>query len=1075
MKRPAFITVVAVLVAAAFLGVGAYLSRVILPGERKPPEAKTIPIIIDAAPQKVTAYPVQLGVPFEPGEFARLNFTVTKHRYPIPYEATELVGWRGKHSGVKVALVSFLADLGTKPTHGYAITYDLPDMAQKAFVIDVVNRADGGLDVDTGKVSFSVSANPLVLLRNVAVDGKPVVRESVLEVVRADGKRFSKLKNGKVDIEKSGGISAVIEVTGEFDDPAAGGLGILARITAYANKPYVKLDYTLIQRAAAPVLELKGWKLGLVPAGKFERYTIGGDGQDHFGDLDGKTVGLYQDGELTPSDGSLRVVATRMKYTGVGEGKRAPGWARARTQTGEVLAAVRHFWQQYPKAIEVVPGRMDLWLQSPRSEHTFKPLVAGWAKTHEMLIHFDAGADAEADAVRAAFQKGVRATVPAERYRKCGIFGDYSLPSPASRDHDFVTTTFLDYTRFPHVVHFAFQGSGRWWMEGNLTFGSRMVWNYYLNNTRDSAGRLFMHSLRLVESYPAHARYAFDLAEAQARCSMDLHVMHADHTEGAFAGWGAGMVYGHSSYPGAKRVLKTFGAHRRYTHYSGPFEPTRTGSRWGPMIHPAGLMEYYLLTGDLRAKEVLTEIADWAVAFQKNGGRDYTNYVRAADGPTGLYLWTLMSAYEATGRAEYLDALYAAAGELRKTYEKNKGSLVGRWKDATGKGVLLSCLIRLLWFDERFDRLDRAEVTRWIVDTVSVFQKEVRRREDGSARLALRCSGSNRLMYHAFAWVAALPDAPDWAKDDFRDLVTLPAYHTTHPDEERFESIRPGSRDGVINVCSTIEEGTEMWLWNSAETMALAEKVFGEAALPKADDPMNAFYAEYQRACRDDPDSLIALAPEAPEADEMGDFPRIPTCRVAYAKTPPVIDGDPDDACWRDAEPMRDFTLQNRAGPSKLNTTVKLAHDREHLYVVMIAPDLKPPARTDKRDGRQWQEDGIELFLDTNFDRTSYWKIALNLEGEPADDFWVQPFLAVSDWDPRMTLGRKPGVIEIAIPFKEFACRWSAPHVATPEGKWSANVCRMGDGSSWVGHNMALTAHLPQGFGVLTFDAPADE
>ena len=1045
---------------------------VVKPAPAPPPKPTGgIRLTIDAVPKKVSGFPVQLGVPFLPGEMDTLNIAVLRNGRTVPSEATELVRWGGKRSGVKVALVRFQADLDTKPTQGYSLRFGgrrrlRAKVMPKLFVED----HGANVKVDVGAVSFEVGADPLMLLKNVLVARQPLVRETALEVVLANGKRFSKLKDGKVELEHKGNLTAVIKVTGAFDHPDAGGLGILARVTAFAGKPYVKLSTTLIQNAPAPVLELSGWKLRLVPASPFASYEIGGEEKNYSGNLD-RPVELFQDGELTPKDGSLRVVATRLKYTGVGTGHRAPGWVKASSPDGTVLAAVRHFWQQYPKTIAIAPDALDLWLQSPKSRTTFKPLVAGWAKTHEILLHFDATTP-DADAVREAFQKGVRASAPAERYQQCGIFGAWSLPGPASRDHDFTATAFLDYTRSPHVVHFAFQGSGRWWMEGNLNFGNRLIWNYYLNNTRDSAGRLFAHSLRLLDAYPAHARYAFDLGEAQARCSMDLHVMHSDHRDGAFAGWGPGMVYAHSSYHRAKSILNKHPAHRRYTYYSEPFDPGRARSRWGPMIHPAGLMEYYLITGEPRAREVLTEIGDWAVAFQKNGGRDYTRYVQACDGPAGLYFWTLMSAYEATGDRKYLDALYAAVPELRKAYERYKGSFVGRYKDSHGRGVLLTCLIRFMELDKRFGRLDRAEMTKWIVDTVKVFHPLVRRREQGPGGLSLRCSGRNRMMYHAFGWVAALDDPPDWARDDFRSLMGTPAYHTTHPDEERFDFIRPGCHDGRLTVCSTIEEGTEMWLWASAETITLYQKVFGKTALPKPDDPMNAFYAEYQRACREDPESIIALAPEAPEPVDRGDFRKIPTYTVVRAKTPPVIDGDSSDACWKAADVITGLTRRDRAGPAKLDTTFKVAYDAEHLYVILIAPDLKPPSRIHRRDGRQWAEDGMELFLDTNFDRTSYFKIALNLKGASCDDYWAQPFLANRHWNPKLRIGRKPGVIELAIPFREFPGPWNDNRSVKPDGKWSANFCRTGDGASWVGYNMLLTAHVPQGFGVLKFEKP---
>ena len=315
-------------------------------------QEKTIELTIDAVPEKVAGYPVQLGVPFLPGELEDVkDIRVFKNGKAVPFSASEMVRWGGKCSGVKVALVRFQADLDTKPAKDYSITLSKKKI-DIAYPRLKVKKQGSNVSVDTGEISFTVSQKPLVLFKNVTVGGKNIIKESVLETVLANGKKFSRLRDGKIEVEESGPVCTAIKVTGSFDDPSAGGLGIIARIYAYAGKPYVKLSYTLIQRKPEPVLKLKGWRLGLVPAKKFDSYEIGGEEKNYFGRITGP-VELLQDGELTPKDGSLRVVGTWLKYTGAGTGARAPGWAKVTMQNGEVLVAVRHFWQQYPKSIEI--------------------------------------------------------------------------------------------------------------------------------------------------------------------------------------------------------------------------------------------------------------------------------------------------------------------------------------------------------------------------------------------------------------------------------------------------------------------------------------------------------------------------------------------------------------------------------------------------------------------------------------------------------------------------------------------------------------------------------------------------
>ena len=62
--------------------------------------AKTVSLTVDPVPQKISGYPVALGVPFLPGEMDVLNVRVLKNGRIIPSQAEEMVRWGGKNSGI---------------------------------------------------------------------------------------------------------------------------------------------------------------------------------------------------------------------------------------------------------------------------------------------------------------------------------------------------------------------------------------------------------------------------------------------------------------------------------------------------------------------------------------------------------------------------------------------------------------------------------------------------------------------------------------------------------------------------------------------------------------------------------------------------------------------------------------------------------------------------------------------------------------------------------------------------------------------------------------------------------------
>ncbi len=110
----------------------------------------------------------------------------------------------------------------------------------------------------------------------------------------------------------------------------------------------------------------------------------------------------------------------------------------------------------------------------------------------------------------------------------------------------------------------------------------------------------------------------------------------------------------------------------------------------------------------------------------------------------------------------------------------------------------------------------------------------------------------------------------------------------------------------------------------------------------------------------------------------------IPECR-----TPPVIDGKTDDACWENsASSSGFFALKSKGGAKSDMTAVKLARDGQWLYLAFECRNPFMPKINQEcfqHDGPQNRDDSMEVFLDPGTSGESYYHYILtfaNVRGE---------------------------------------------------------------------------------------------
>jgi uncharacterized protein DUF4838/cellulose/xylan binding protein with CBM9 domain len=160
--------------------------------------------------------------------------------------------------------------------------------------------------------------------------------------------------------------------------------------------------------------------------------------------------------------------------------------------------------------------------------------------------------------------------------------------------------------------------------------------------------------------------------------------------------------------------------------------------------------------------------------------------------------------------------------------------------------------------------------------------------------------------------------------------------------------------------------------------------------------------------------------------------------RARTARAPITIDGDLSERVWKRA---RKRHLRNNVDGkhTRLRTRVRVLYTTDTLYCSFECADPKAREHA-KVEGRR---DYVEIFLDPDYDRSTYYWLQVKITGELADHLFPGPGeppdagwksnakAAVKVYDDRWT-------VELAIPLAQFA----PERKKGPEEVWGVNFCR---------------------------------
>ncbi|HYY14223.1 MAG TPA: carbohydrate binding family 9 domain-containing protein, partial [Chthoniobacterales bacterium] len=158
--------------------------------------------------------------------------------------------------------------------------------------------------------------------------------------------------------------------------------------------------------------------------------------------------------------------------------------------------------------------------------------------------------------------------------------------------------------------------------------------------------------------------------------------------------------------------------------------------------------------------------------------------------------------------------------------------------------------------------------------------------------------------------------------------------------------------------------------------------------------------------------------------------PAGPTVHALRIDQPPQIDGALEDRCWREAEPLTNFTqvLPVEAAQPSERTEVRFVYTRDVLFIGIRCFDRHPEkilVKTMQRDNTFDSDDYVKIAFDTFGKGRDGYVFMVNAAGARTDSIFGK--FSEEDrnydaiWDARARVDAQGWTAEIALPFKSIS------------------------------------------------------
>lgn len=613
----------------------------------------TIPLRVDAHTDLKTpaGWPVTAGVPFAPGQLTEVQFkdlrvqnqdgTSVPCQFEVRgrYPTTKDVRWLGVfwqlQPGASYQLIKAAKPAPLHKPAGAVLTTDSEEE---------ITLASAGM-----KAHFPKTGG---FLSKVTLNGKSLIKESSTTgnwLVTLQGAHHQEA-DVKVKLERKGPLVATVYSTGWYHD-AAGKPSCRweARTHAFAGRPELQIVHKFVWIGTHDKLQIKDLALSFGLSNAPAEVAV--DRSAELSDSPFTTplpkqqmVALLQDehyhwghgnSHYAIETGTLKAPQTEVT------GKRAGNWMQVRSPNGAVTLALRDFWQRFPKELRAESGssadsgqagKLTAFLWSTRGkalpfdlrEENLKtfwgPIAAasretamvkpqyktvfqdpyqmdptGMARTHDMLLRFDAG-PADPNRLAQTFNTPPVATADAEWIEQSNVL-KYKF---GARDPErFKDLDAKEDEAWKDVI----QKTDYWGDYGFLYYGQgpHATWRRDPKTRKINASQLMYgqtHPLPFWISYLRTGKRAhFEKARNHVRFYQDLEYCH--HT-------GKGMMKGDFAWFGRRGSMPWSGLQRQFLKNSPiPAKWPNTGL----YVTSEFLPLHYYLTGERFALETVQAMA----------------------------------------------------------------------------------------------------------------------------------------------------------------------------------------------------------------------------------------------------------------------------------------------------------------------------------------------------------------------------------------------------------------------------------------------------------------------------------
>ena len=483
-----------------------------------------------------------------------------------------------------------------------------------------------------------------------------------LELTDAAG-RVSRAAVKTVDVETTGPIRGTVCLTGDFQLPNGERVfQFRVRVSCFRDLPMFHLQPIILLDNDHEVLcQVRDLSLVLQPRTGATAGAIGGT-PGWKGPLEGPIRLFQRDDEMYEVQGSAET------------GEKAPGWAEIVTEKGTCALALRDFWQQWPKAVQIAPEGMRLGLlpafetgdfshMEPWYKHQWffngncYQLRNGQARSWDLFL---SRGHSGLELASLAATPPVPVPDPAQAIAT-GVWGEVQ---PAGIDEmaeydPWAERLFESYvTSIEAQRDYGAMNWGDWFGERRINWG---------NHEYDTTNQLLIQYARTGN--PVYLRWA----DAAGRHSAEVDTVHHVNPDLAayFDNWHhptypsrPGLVHEHAhghvggfmSEREVQELLreKGIGKHAKGMPYSC-LDPFNLGHVW-----TTGMMRLYFLTGNPFLKETVETIGDNLARLVED--REYTFMGSTHCGRvTGWPLLALGGAFEISRDQRYVEAMRTLA------------------------------------------------------------------------------------------------------------------------------------------------------------------------------------------------------------------------------------------------------------------------------------------------------------------------------------------------------------------------------------------------------------------------------